>query len=91
MFFLQELPVVQRTLSVHIYGLSVWFGTALIAVGVLVNVLAGWHHFRLVSALDRGETEHSRPSTSVIAIAFFLAFIGLAMAIYLLSIRSPVH
>jgi len=45
------------------------------------------HHFRLVRELDRGQTEHSRPSTEVVAIAFFLAWVGLAMAIYLVSVR----
>jgi uncharacterized protein (DUF302 family) len=65
-----------------------WFGTALIAVGVIVNAFAGWHHFRLVRDLDHGETDHSCPSTQAVAIAFFLALVGLAMAIYLASVRS---
>jgi hypothetical protein len=38
--------------------------------------------------LDHGETDHSRPSTQAVAIAFFLALVGLAMAIYLVSVRS---
>ena len=86
--FLQELQVAQHDLSPPSYGLSLWFGTALIAVGVIVNVFAGWHHARLVRELDRGETAHSRSSTQAIAIAFFLALVGLAMAIYLVSVRS---
>src|ERR1700730_7082902 len=86
--FLQELQVAQHALSPPSYGLSLWFGTALIAVGVIVNVFAGWHHARLVRELDRGETAHSRSSTQAIAIAFFLALVGLAMAIYLVSVRS---
>src|SRR6266851_5370063 len=52
--FLQQLQVMQRTPS-ESYGLSLWFGTALIAVGVVVNVFAGWHHLRLVQELDLGE------------------------------------
>ena len=86
--FLQELQVAQHALSPPSYGLSLWFGTALIAIGVIVNVFAGWHHARLVRELDRGETTHSRSSTQAIAIAFFLALVGLAMAIYLVSVRS---
>jgi uncharacterized protein (DUF302 family) len=69
--------------------LSVWFGTALIAAGVIVNVFAGWRHARLVRELDRGETLHSRPSSHVVAIAVFLALVGLAMTIYLVWIRNP--
>ena len=89
--FLQELQIAQHTLPARSYGLSLWFGTALIAVGVIVNILAGWHHARLVRELDRGETAHSRLSTQAVAIAFFLALVGLAMAIYLVSVRSSIR
>jgi len=89
--FLQELQIAQHTLPARSYGLSLWFGTALIAVGVIVNILAGWHHARLVRELDRGETAHSRLSTQAVAIAFFLALVGLAMAIYLVSVPSSIR
>jgi putative membrane protein len=85
---LQQLQITQHTLSAQSYGLSLPFGTVLIVVGVIVNVFAGWHHLRLVRDLDHGETDHSRPSTQAVAIAFFLALVGLAMAIYLVSVRS---
>jgi uncharacterized protein (DUF302 family)/uncharacterized membrane protein YidH (DUF202 family) len=85
--FLQQLQATQRATAARPYGLSLWFGTVLIAVGVIVNVFAGWHHLRLVQNLDRGRMDHSRPSREVVAIAFFLASVGLAMAIYLVSVR----
>jgi putative membrane protein len=88
--FLQEMQVTQRVLSGQSYGLSLWFGTSLIAVGVIVNAFAGWHHLRLVRALDLGKTSPSRPSRQAVALAYFLALIGLAMAIYLVSIRSSI-
>jgi uncharacterized membrane protein YidH (DUF202 family) len=68
-----------------------WFGTLLIAAGVLMNVFAGWHHIRLIRELDRGETSHSRPTAQAVGIAFFLGLVGLAMAIYLISIRVSAH
>jgi uncharacterized protein (DUF302 family)/uncharacterized membrane protein YidH (DUF202 family) len=89
--FLQQLQFLQRGPATQSYGLSLWFGTALIIVGVVVNIFAGWHHVRLVRDLDRGETAHSRPSMQAVAIAFFLALVGLAMAIYLVSVRSSAH
>jgi putative membrane protein len=46
--YLQELQTVQNLPSAQSYGLSLWFGTALIGVGVLVNAFAGWNHLRLV-------------------------------------------
>jgi putative membrane protein len=85
--FLQQLQVMQRAIPEQSYGLSLWFGTMLIAAGVLVNAFAGWHHVRLVRELDRGETSHSHAAIQAVAIAFFLALVGLAMAIYLISIR----
>ena len=87
--FLQEIKTVQRTLQGQPYGLSLWFGTALIAAGVAVNVFAGWRYAVLVRELDRGETEHLHFSSHVALIAFFLALVGLAMAIYLVYIGIP--
>ncbi len=87
--FLQEFQTIERTLPAQPYGLSLWFGTALIAAGVAVNVYSGWRYVVLVRELDRGETEHLRFSSLVAGIAFFLAFVGLAMAIYLVYIGLP--
>jgi uncharacterized protein (DUF302 family)/uncharacterized membrane protein YidH (DUF202 family) len=86
--FLQELQAVQKTLSGQSYGLSLWFGTALIAVGVIVNLFAGWQHARLVRDLDRGDATRARPAAPAVIIALFLALVGLAMTIYLLSVRG---
>src|SRR5271163_4021456 len=69
--FLQQLQAIQHAATDESFGFSLWFGTALIAVGVVVNILAGWHHLELVRELDLGETSHARPSTQAVAIAFF--------------------
>ncbi len=89
--FLQQLQIMQRTPMETSYGLSLWFGTALIAVGVIVNLFAGWQHLRLVRELDHGTASRSHSSTQAVLIAFFLALVGLTMAIYLVSIRSTAH
>jgi len=85
--FLQQMQAMQRASPAQSYGLSLWFGTLLIAAGVLVNIFAGWHHVRLVRQMERGETSHGRAAIQAVAIAFFLALVGLAMAVYLVSIR----
>jgi putative membrane protein len=87
--FLEQIQVMQKASPQVSYGLSLWFGTALIVAGVAVNVFAGWHHVQLVKELERGETSRSHRSAQAVAIAFFLALIGLAMAIYLISVREP--
>ena len=86
--FLQQIQAIQHSSLAQPYGLSLWFGTALIAVGVVVNVFTGWHHTRLVRQLDGGDTAYSHPSAVTVTIAFFLALVGLVMAVYLISVRS---
>ncbi len=85
--FLQELQAAQHLFAPQTYGLSLWFGTALIAAGVLVNVFAGWHHAQLVRDLDRGGPGVPHKITLAVALAMFLAIVGLAMTIYLISLR----
>jgi len=82
--FLQEVRVFQHQSTTQLHGPSLWFGTALIGTGVIVNLFSAWHHIRLVRELDRGDPVHSRPSTPAILIALFLASVGMVMAIYLL-------
>jgi len=89
--FLQEVQIAEHAPAMQSYGLSLWFGTALIAVGVVVNLFAGWQHARLVGELDAGQAVRSRPSAPAVTIAWCLALVGLAMAIYLVSFRSSVH
>ena len=89
--FLQELQGMQNAASAKAYGLSLWFGTALIAVGVFVNLFAGWQHARLVRLLDRGGPVRSRPAGAAVTIAVFLAAVGLAMTIYLISVRGSAN
>src|SRR6478672_5575146 len=89
--FLRELDADQRVLPLPSHGLSPWFGTLLIAAGVMVNVVAGWRHLRLARELDHGDTGLSRSSSPAVAIAFFLALVGLAMASYLVFIQGPIQ
>jgi putative membrane protein len=86
--FLQQLQVTRVAETPVSYGLSLWFGTFLIVVGVAVNVSSAVHHARLVKALDRGEPGHCAPLALNVALALLLALIGLAMAIYLVSVRG---
>jgi len=89
--FLRQLEFIQHAASDPSYGLSLWFGTTLIAVGVIVNILSAWHHLRLVRELDRGGPVPPRPSTQAVVIALFLALVGLAMAIYLVSVHGSAN
>ena len=89
--FLQQLQVAQHSSSVRSYGQSLWFGTALIAAGIIVNLVSGWHHVRLVTRMDRGQGVHAHSTTLAVATSFFLALVGLGMAIYLISVSNSPH
>lgn len=89
--FLQQFQVMQQAREPQPYGLSLWFGTALIAVGVAVNLFSAWHHVRLIRSLEQGTA--ARPHTTLLAVAtsVFLSLVGLAMAIYLIFLRETSH
>jgi len=89
--FLQQLQVFRQAGSASSTGVSLWFGTALIAVGVLMNLSSAWRHVRLVRELDKGQSESSRALTQAVATALFLALVGLVMAIYLVSVRGSAN
>jgi uncharacterized protein (DUF302 family) len=58
---------------------------------VAVNLSSAWRHVRLVRELDQGETACFRSLTQAVATALFLAFVGLAMAIYLVTVRGSAN
>jgi putative membrane protein len=86
--FLHEVQIARLVPSAPAYGESIWFGTVLISLGVVVNLLSAWNHIHLARQLDRGERIPSRPSMLALFIALFLALVGLAMGIYLVSTRG---
>jgi len=88
--FLGALQTGQSNYQTGGYGLSFWFGTGLIVLGVAVNVLSAGSHIRLVRQLERGEPSGHYPSTLAMAVAVILAVLGLAMAIYLVWVHDPV-
>jgi putative membrane protein len=84
--FLQELAVVRPAIQVRSFGFSLWFGTALIAGGVIVSIVSTTRYLNLLRHLNQGENSFVRPSAGAIGVALFLALVGLAMAVYLISV-----
>ncbi|HTC36984.1 MAG TPA: DUF202 domain-containing protein [Bryobacteraceae bacterium] len=81
--FLRELASLRTFPQFQTSVLSVPLGTALLVVGVLVNILACVRHVRIVRALNSGSPIVTKPSTMAIVVALVLAAAGLAMAVYL--------
>ena len=86
--FFQQIQIVDHSSSPQSTGVSLWFGTALIAVGIIVNVASARRHVSLVRRLDHGDSDSSGSLVQAVATAVFLAFVGLAMAFYLLSVSN---
>jgi putative membrane protein len=87
--FLQALQMGQSNFQTGPYGLSFWFGTGLIVLGVGVNIACACNHIGLVRELNRGGSGFRRPSSLAVTVAVILAALGLGMAIYLVSVREP--
>jgi len=85
--FLRELAATRPDLHVRASGFSTWTGTALILIGVIVNVTSSIRHLRVIDELRRGADTLARPSYSAVIIAIVLAIIGAMMSFYLLAMR----
>ena len=77
----------QQDIIAHEQGRpSLWFGSALILFGVLLQLLAGWQYVTTIGRLKRGDDlKIVRSSTGIILVSL-LALLGLGMTVYLFSI-----
>lgn len=87
--FLQALLLNSGNPQVHPNGPSFWIGTALVVLGVAVNVVSARNYARLVQGLERGEGNFRPSFVLAVTLALLLAAFGLVMAVYLFTIRQP--
>jgi putative membrane protein len=73
--------------SSHTTGPSVWLGTALVIVGVIVNLSAVMTHIRQVRQLRTGQWIAGRISKTAVTLALLLSAAGIGLAIYLIWVR----
>jgi putative membrane protein len=85
--FLREIEFSQHPLTLRSARFTLWVGTALILIGVVVNVLSALQHVHFVRAVRQSTEIVERPATLAVVIAFILAATGLAMTIYLVFVR----
>lgn len=80
--FLRELASVPKA-EAFAEGRSLWIGTALVVVGVLVTGLAAAQHRRFLRGLNRGEP-YTPPRWSLgLVVSVLLMIIGSVLAAYL--------
>jgi putative membrane protein len=85
--FLREFTTTEhqtlQTSTTH----SVITGVALVALGVLINIVAVVNHLNVTKKLASGTWQPGQPSKTAIALALLLAVLGTGMAIYLIRFR----
>lgn len=85
--YLHELQVTAGKSAVRSSGASLWVGTALVLMGVLVTLSAALQHARLVHRLRTGTWSPGHTSRSGLVAAIALALAGVAVTVHLLRIR----
>jgi putative membrane protein len=86
--FLRELAGLGQAPAGRPIGVSLWIGTALILLGVAVNLLAAAEHASFLRRLRRGEPYRpSRWSLGVI-VSVILAALGVGMTAYLFVVSA---
>jgi putative membrane protein len=85
--FLRELAAANASAPQPRGTVSLWAGTALVVVGVLVNLWAATQHRGFLRRFHRAEAP-AYPRVSVgVVLALLLAIIGISMAVYLVLVR----
>ena len=85
--FLREIAMAGHV-AVHqrSTGWSLWIGTGLIGLGVVVSLVASLEYYRFVRSLKREQTYVPRTGLLAVIVAFILAVLGIVMAVYLIVI-----
>ena len=87
--FLREIAATgQVAVHHHSTGWSLWIGTALIALGVAVSLLASWEYFRFVQLSKQGRSYTPRTTLLAVAVSVILALLGIVMAVYLIVLGT---
>lgn len=84
-FFLREIQSTHANVVVHSSALSTWLGTALVLLGVVLNVLSARQYARQVRRLNHLSPPGHPVSPIAVGVSLILAVIGVAMAGYLLA------
>jgi putative membrane protein len=77
--FADEPQVTQQASGARPHELSLWFGAALVAIGVTVNLCSAWRYMCRVDQLNRGQFVRRAVSKQGVAVAMFLALLGVAL------------
>ncbi len=85
--FLRELAAVHQAPSPS-HGWSLWIGTALVALGVVITGFAALEHREIITRLNRGAPYVAPRWSFGLLVAVLLAAIGIGMVAYLLLVAK---
>ena len=85
-FFLRELAMEHLTAKDPHAGFSLPTGIVLIGAGIAVTLVAAIRHHRFIQALDRGQFRKAFDTWFAYLVASLLGCVGLAVAIYLMTL-----
>lgn len=81
--FLREIAAAGHPPAPPILGPSLWIGTALVLLGVMVNLFAAVQHATFLRRLERGEPYQPPRWPLGIVVCIVLAAVGAGMIVYL--------
>lgn len=87
--FLREIAAVHEPPVPRQAGLSLWVGTAMVVIGVVVNLSAAVMYWRTIQRLRKGEPIRVRLLSLGVVVAILMGVLGLLMAAYLLFGLNP--
>jgi putative membrane protein len=85
--FLREFSATQHTPAQTSTTHSVITGVALVALGVLINIVSVINHLSVIKKLSTCTWQPGHASRTAVALAILLALLGMGMAIYLIRFR----
>jgi len=86
--FLREIEAARQAAPLESpTGLSLWIGTALILLGVIVNLFVSAEHLRLMRQVRSEPPYGVRSWLLGVGVALVLAILGIAMAVYLVFLE----
>lgn len=85
--FLQELVILQGGQPGETPRWSVWIGAAMVALGVITNLITGLEHWRYLRRRIYVSNQFQRGYWMGIIAAVLLAVVGIIMVIYLIALK----
>src|SRR5678816_2996411 len=83
--FLREVAAAELRDPAPHARMSLWGGTALVAMGVAVNLISAVGHARLIDRFNKGLPLRARPVSLGVVVALLLAILGAVLCAYIVA------